>query len=1389
MQVFRRAVFGLFALLLTVQVGQAQSVSEDRLQDQPGYVAKKWTKSSGLPQDIVWALEQGRSGALWVGTLDGLARFDGHSFKQFNAAEIDGLVGNRITVLHQHSDGSLWIGTETGLSVLRDGRFRQLLRGHRINGLEEGSTGTVWVVVRRGGDHPLYRSTATGIEPVPLPDTLGAVGLVEPASPDSVWIRTRGSLFLHDGRSFERPQWAGSASGLTDRDIRHLESGPDGKIWVATDSHLFSIGSSGETVDRYPYNAGQIEDIEFGPSGDLWVTTSESGLYRVSERGERKVQAGGALPAALRELERDESGQWWIGTHGDGLFRLRHRLFQDVDLGLPDSPAARAIQAIGEESVWVSLARKGLVKIPSNGGRTTHWTRRDGLPDNTVWSLAPSAEGRLAIGAVGGSGSSFAWHKNGQFELVRRPQSKITALERDSSGTLWIAGPRVGLYRHRSGRIERALAPDSLSFSRVLALHPASDGALWIGLRSEGAVRLKDGQLTRYDTDDGLPHRSVRDIYETTGGTIWVSTYGGGVARFEGEAFTPVTPKDRLPTGTINALYEAPEGILWMTSNEGVFRVPLKQLEAVADGRRDRLYPRVFGPADGMPDAECNGPFHPAIAEDSRGRLWIPTMDGPTVVDPYRKAFSVPDSIPVRVTEVRVDGTSRPPDSLRLAPSAYRLAFDFTAVSLRHGSDLSFRYRLDGGEWRPARSRRTAQYTGLNAGTHRFEVQATLDGQTWYRLASPLEITVAPHLYQTWWFWLLMGTGLLGVALGAYRWRTDQLRRRQQELETAVEARTEKLKRRTEKLRQRTEELSKEKEKTERQAERLAELDETKSRFLAYLSHEIRTPITLILGPLKDALSGRYGSIPEALRDRLRTMENQAGRLRSLTNRLLDLSELEEGEMELEARPIEPERFLRRMADDFSREAGQKDLRIRVEVDERPGLCADPGALEQILANLLSNALEHAPEGSDVVLRASPAEKPPNPEGTDRGGGPMTAISVRDAGPGFPEELKGRLFDPYASAAGGEGSCVDVGTGIGLALTREYARRHGGAVVAESEDGAGTEITVYLPQSCGSLPSEDRAEKGGAEQETEAELRSLLTIGDGAPQASPGPDARSGEGDRPTVLVVDDESSVCDYLQDVLAPRYAVRTAADGEEGLAAARNERPALVISDVEMPEIDGFELCRALREDKDLRAVPIILLTVRGDDESELEGLQHGADAYVSKPFNPETLRQRAENLVHLRQFLRGHGSEGTPEGPPPARADERDSGSTTKVAPDSWPGDGSGDGREGGPFVTQLQSVVEEHLDNSGFGVEWLADEAGLSRRQLQRRIQDETGLTAGAFIRAVRLKQAARLLQRGDVETVAEAAEAIGYRDSSHFSRLFEDAFGHSPAEVTDHQVS
>lgn len=531
------------------------------------------------------------------------------------------------------------------------------------------------------------------------------------------------------------------------------------------------------------------------------------------------------------------------------------------------------------------------------------------------------------------------------------------------------------------------------------------------------------------------------------------------------------------------------------------------------------------------------------------------------------------------------------------------------------------------------------------------------------------------------------------------------------------------------------------------QAEELRRMEALKDQFFANLSHEFRTPLTLIMAPLEDALEGRWGKLRKTAVNRIVVMRRNARRLLTLINELLELSRLDEGISRLVVAERDLVAIGRIVVQSFSSRAERNGVDLSFESGaDRIDVFVDQEAIEKVLTNLVSNAVKFTPRGGSVRVKIGPGS-----DGT-------VLISVRDTGPGIDPADLDHVFDRFFQGTRPRGDSTP-GSGIGLALAAALVHQHFGEIAVTSEPGFGSEFTVTLPLGRDHLgDSVDFADRPVAIRMAEADslsdedvLASDLVTADG--EDFPGP-----EEDAPTVLVVDDDDEVREYIAELLSVRYRVLQADDGKEATRIIESDRPDLVISDVMMPGLDGLELCRWVRSEPRLASTPVILVTALAEEESRIEGLRERADDYICKPFSAAELLVRAENLIELRRVVRQHVQLKRLTEPTEVEAPSADQ-----------------------VFLESVRAVVEEHMENSNFTVEWLAEEVHLSSKQLSRKLQKLTSLSAGGFIRMMRLKRAAQLLA-SHVGNVSEVSYAVGFNDSAHFSRLFKQTFGVTPSE-------
>ena len=689
-------------------------------------------------------------------------------------------------------------------------------------------------------------------------------------------------------------------------------------------------------------------------------------------------------------------------------------------------------------------------------------------------------------------------------------------------------------------------------------------------------------------------------------------------------------------------------------------------------------------------------------------------------------------------------------ERVRLAPAQRDVAFRFAALHYANPARNHHRYRLDGFDdaWHVPAGEPVATYTNLDPGRYTFRVQAANADGVWNEEGLALAVVVEPFFYETGWFPALCVLAGIALLAAAYRLRLRRLRRDRQVLEALVA--------------ERTRALRIEKRKTEEQAERLLENDHLKTRFFTNVSHEFRTPLTLTIGPLEDLRTEEAGPLPAPAREKVDLALRNSRRLLHLTNQLLDVAKLEAGEVRLRAREQDLAAFLRDLARAFVPLAERRRMRFELDLPKAPLLVYfDAEKLEHVFSNLLANAFKFTAEGGAVRVEA------------ERNGSTQPAtIRVRDNGAGIPADALPHLFERFYRVSETDG-VLQAGTGIGLSLARDLVELHGGRVAAESALGFGSTFTVALPLGRAHL-RDDQIAAPDAEPVARRRVLPVLASGDGeaAGAALLVEDDPPPSDDRTAVLVVDDNADIRAYVRGHLERRYRVLEAADGAEALQTARAALPDLIVSDVMMPELDGFALVRALRADRQTDFIPVILLTAKATPDDRIGGLEDGADDYLTKPFDVRELQARVDNLIASRLRLRERFLHAPPQA---AWVPGRTSAPPSAAAPGP-----DGVSVSDAVFLERVHDAVEARLADEDFTVEDLAEAVSQSRSNLHRRMRLLTDQPPSAFIRRVRLERAAALLSERE-GTVSEVAYAVGFKSVSHFSQSFRKAYGVSPS--------
>jgi signal transduction histidine kinase/ligand-binding sensor domain-containing protein/DNA-binding response OmpR family regulator len=1084
----------------------------------------------------------------------------------------------------------------------------------------------------------------------------------------------------------------------------------------------------------------------------------------------------------IASLVVDESGLLWAGTVLGGLNKLNplENQFQsyhynaNIDISLAD----KLVYSFCEtgELVWIGTSN-GLSLFDPVRNQFQPLTGRlselDRLKGYWVTTLLTASDSTIWVGTLGGlfrvAPETMSPGSEPNYRLERFPEnvpqsnklgsSRIRALYQDRQGDIWIGTAGDGLYRFsvRSGG-EMTLS-HFLKEAWIRTIFEDGDGEIWLGTEGTGlySYNRHTHSFSHYEnsTQDTttLSQNVVNSIYQDASGLIWIATYGGGLNRFNNltgkfERFDEATG---LPNNILYGILPDGQGNLWLSSNKG-----LSEFDP-----RSKLV-RNFDVEDGLQSNEFNtGAF---FKSRHNGELYFGGVDGFTRFHPdnlQQNAF-VP---PVLITEMKkfdnpVHLENLDEAALRLAHDENFVSFEFAALDYANPQKAQYAYRLDGldKDWTHCGPRRYTSYANLAPGDYVFRVKGSNSDGIWNEAGASIRITVIPPWWQTVRFRLLVISGSMALAFALFRLRVRRLKLQKSRLEKLVSERTSDLEKRTTELETQRRLAEQAKNVIAKQAEKLRELDRVKSRFFANISHEFRTPLTLILGPTEEAIADGHDEKSKTV---FRNVRRNAKRLLVLINQLLELAKIESGKMKLDLKQADIVAFVRGTFTGFQQLAEQKQIQLYFSSEvERCEFYFDRDKIEKIVHNLLSNAIKFTPANGKVhvKLAAQTGQTPQAPTSDDAASSAaapgLFILTVTDTGIGIATNRLLRIFDRFYQADA-SGTREHEGTGIGLSLTKELVELHCGTIQAASSQGKGTAFVITLPMD---FNNSRRPEVREGRKSQESDYRSMPTGRVHTPGWIKGTRSGTSSNTKPLLLVVEDNLELRDYVKECMADSYRVIEAANGSAGVEQAMQNVPDLIISDIMMPQMNGMDLCGILKADTRTCHIPIILLTAKADQDDKLDGLRGGADDYVTKPFTVAEIQVRVANLIEQRRKLRHYFSQ------------------RVLLKPD--------DGDElslDDAFLQKVRKITVENMEDPDFSVEALARELAVSRMQLHRKLKALTGQTCTEFIRTLRLLRAKQLLQQGR-GSVTEIAFEVGFNHLSYFSKCFRTHYGHLPSE-------
>jgi len=1315
---------------------------------------------NGLSNNAVTSIYQDHNGFMWFGTYDGLNRYDGYTFKIFRniIGDSTSLKSNNVYTIEGDPQNDIWIGAQKGVSVydpltskfsspkfLYDGKAQPVSDdSHSIKAVK----GNILIGTQHHGLLVFANKSSTGIQ-VSLDgkDINYDVASIEYDTSSQlvyVFIQSRG-LYLYDVQQRQLQLLSN-----THKAANCLKVDTKGGLWLGDDNGFYSYNSNTNTfTQNLITNNTKVVKFWLDKTGILWIVSDGSGVWSLANGASKSqplLSANGSPLVnsnAVYAVYEDLVGRKWFGTLRGGINVIESTIspFKKIQYNVANENnlVENFILSFCEDgkNVWIGTDGAGLRYWDRKKNSFTEYVcnpaNKNSISSNFITNITKDYQNDIWLSTWFGGISRFkksthSFERYTCFNPITHAEEKNAwLLYEDRYKRLWAGTTNDGtLYQfNRSTNMFDLFDP---TIDNIQCLVEDRSGSLWGG-NYTSLIKIDPVNKKHVTYPIGYP---VRSIHEDVDGNFWIGTQEGGLLLFDRKTgqYKRFTTTDGLPSNTVLRLLEDSKGDIWMSTYNGLSKFDYK----------NKAF-HNFSQSDGLQSNQFS--FNAALALHS-GEFLFGGIKGFNIFypDSVTEKFEIPK---IFLTGLKINNeqieentsyiTERQSDQISKITVPYNqavLSLDYIALAYSNTDKIKYAYFLEGWDkaWNDVGHYRTANYSRLQDGKYIFKVRVSNPDGKWSNETPVLEIIVLPPWYRSWWACSMYVVLLVGAAYLYLVYRTRQNVLKYQIKIAHIEA------------------------------EKRKEIYNVQLQFFTNISHEFRTPLTLIMGPLEKLLKDNTVA---SLSSSYRVMYRNATRLLTLINELMDFRKVETGALKLKVMQGNLSLFLHEIADEFSEMAMEKNVNFNILIEEHfPDMLFDRQVMEKVIINLLSNSFKYTNEGGNITLEALTSLdkfKPSfenalviknNYQAKD-----YFYIRVADNGIGISKESLAHLFESYFKI-----SSEHLGSGIGLAFVKSLTMLHKGNIQVYSERLKGTEIIVSIPKSQSDYNAEERwPEK---RQEGVVQLESIHDYKYEMQQSLHEEPSASvlyvtKTADVAHILIVDDNAELRSFFKEALSPYYSISEAADGNEGLQKTKEESPDLIISDVMMPVMNGVDFCKQVKEDPATKQIPFLMLTAKSAIESHIEGTDAGADFYFSKPINIDLLLLTLRNIFSHKQTLKERYSKGK-------LVEAHEMAHSIKDK----------------DFMDQLLAIIDENITDPEMSVDFISSQIGMSKTKLYEKIKTISGQSISEFVRTVRLKKALEIMTHEDV-MLTEVTYRVGIQTQSYFTKAFKKEFGKTPS--------